>query len=494
MANKSPWRFRPAIGLLTLALAGTLVLGACDDDDDGDTDGTGASPTVDAQTPPPEETAEESSVQLMDDALQAEEITGIDQPTQIVFLGPDDLLVTEKSGNVVRVTDGEVQGEPVLELAANFADERGVLGMTLHPDFATNNYVYIYWTWRGGEGAEPESLLGEATDELEEVPELGNRVDRFVWDGASLTWDQNIIELPSRTTDLTNDRRRGNHDGGVIDFGADGKLYIVMGDQNARGQLQNVADGPAPDTVNELLAVLLRLNDDGTVPEDNPFVGVNDVVDKIWVYGIRNSFGFDFDPKSGELWLEVNGQASSDQLSRHVAGDNLGWIQIMGNPDLYESYVQLESESERVLDSPDFPPSELAATAEEAISRLFLLPGATYAPPQFSWRYATAPAAVGFIEGTALGADYDGDLLVGDVNTGSIYHFDLSEDRMNLALEGDLADGVNDNTSEDLVGELADSLFATGIFVATDIEQGPDGALWIASNAGGAIYKITAAE
>jgi glucose/arabinose dehydrogenase len=489
----------PAL-LIGMALAAAMALAACDDNDSGDNGDSGnlaggaeASPTASAQSPSAGETPQEG-VQLTDSNLQVNEISGLDQPTQIAFLGPNDLLVTQKTGSVVRVTDGQVQSDPVLELAANYADERGVLGLTLHPQFAQNHFVYVYWTWRGKDGPEPDSLLGEATDDLEEVPRLGNRVDRFTWDGSKLTWDRNIIELPSRTTDLTLDRRRGNHDAGVINFGPDGKLYVVIGDQNNRGQLQNVTDGPAADNPDELLAAVLRLNDDGSVPQDNPFVGVNETVAPIWIYGVRNSFGYDFDPKSGALWLEVNGQASHDVVSRYEKGNNIGWIQILGSPDRYDEYVKLESEAPRLLDAPAFPPSMLAPTAEEAINRLFMMPGATYVPPQFTFKYAVAPAGLGFIDGSALGADHDGSLLMGDVNTGSIYEFRLTDDRMSLDLAGGLADGVNDNTSDDLVGEMKDSLFATGIFVATDIEQGPDGTLWISSNAEGKIFKITAGQ
>jgi glucose/arabinose dehydrogenase len=486
-------RTAPAL-LIAVAIAAAAMMSACDDDDDDNGNlegGAETTPTASAQTPSGGETPPKAAPQLTDSTLKMEEISGLDQPTQIVFLGPDDLLVSQKTGSVVRVTSGEVQSDPVLELAANYADERGVLGLTLHPQFAQNHFVYIYWTWRGKEGQEPDSLLGEATDDLEEVPQLGNRVDRFVWDGSKLTWDRNLIELPSRTTDLTLDRRRGNHDAGVINFGPDGKLYVVIGDQNNRGQLQNVTEGPAPDNPDELLAAVLRLNDDGSIPQDNPFVGVNETVAPIWIYGVRNSFGYDFDPKSGELWLEVNGQAAHDIVSRYEKGNNIGWIQILGNPDRYDEYVQLESEAPRLLDNPSYPPSKLAPTAEEAINRLFMMPGATYVPPQFTFKYAVAPAGLGFVDGTALGADHDGSLLMGDVNTGSIYEFHLTDDRMSLDLQGGLADGVNDNTPDDSVGEMADSLFATGIFVATEIEQGPDGTLWIASNADGKIFKIT---
>ena len=143
---------------LLLFLLPVIAL-ACSDDDDGNGDadsqataagggepeataspaeatgGTGATGTTGA-------TGGGSSgpVQLRDDNLRVEQISGLSQPTQIVFLGPDDLLVSEKTGNIVRVMDGEVQDEAVLELPANYADERGVLGLTLHPEFETNNW------------------------------------------------------------------------------------------------------------------------------------------------------------------------------------------------------------------------------------------------------------------------------------------------------------------------------------------------------------------
>lgn len=424
---------------------------------------------------------------VRDPGLVVERIEGLKMPTQIAFLGVNDLLVTEKTGNVVRVQNGQVTG-PVLQLSANYADERGVLGITLHPEFERNRWVYIYWTWTG-EGNVPAGLIGDPSDDIELVPENGNRVDRFRWDGARLSFDCNVIELPSRTTDLTLNRRRGNHDAGVIQFGPDGKLYIVNGDHNVRGQLTNVQSGPAIGD-SGLIGAVLRLNDDGSTPQDNPFVSQGDLAGKIWVYGVRNSFGFDFDPKGGGLWLQVNGQASYDQIGRYERGDNVGWIQLLGPPERFDDFKQLEINTERKLDNPAFPPEMLAANSQEALSRLFLMPGAKYNPPEFAWRMAVAPAGFGFIDGAGLGAEYDGDLLVGDVNTGNIWRLKLSADRQSFQLAGGLADKVNDNDRNNPVGEMADSIFGSGFLVATDIEQGPDGALWITSAAGNAVYRI----
>ncbi len=208
----------------------------------------------------------------MTDASLAVEVaaSGLTEPTAMAFLGPDDFFVTEKStGQVHHVVNGQVS-EPILDLAVNFFDERGLLGIALHPTFAQNGFVYLYWT-ESALGESGDGMFGADTDEATALPDLGNRVDRFTWDGTTLSWDRNLVKLRSNTLDTdTSDRIRGNHDAGPIVFGQDGKLFIIIGDQNQRSQLQNLPNLAAPDDTN-LTGVVLRLNDDGSTPEDNPF-------------------------------------------------------------------------------------------------------------------------------------------------------------------------------------------------------------------------------
>ena len=494
---------RSSIRLLGgLGLAATaLLISGCEDEnapEDASTPTTtGAAPTATttATVSPTEASggtpteAGAPSPTLSDDDLSLETISGLDMPTQIAFLGEGEALVTEKTGAVVHVRDGEVVGDAIT-LATNYADERGVLGITLHPDFAENNFVYVYWTW-SGEGTPPDGLVGEPSNDLEQVPENGNRVDRFTWDGTALQFDQNIIELRSYTTDLTNERRRGNHNAGIIKFGPDGALYVAVGDQNVRGELTNVEDGPGIEE-SGLVAVVLRLNDDGSIPDDNPFVALGEAYAPIYVYGLRNTFGFDFDPDGGRFWLQANGQASYDTLGWYEVGDNLGWIQLMGPPERFDDYKAAELDTDRLLDNPEFPPDRLAENAEAAQESLVLLEGATYRPPVFSWQRAVGLTDVEFVEADTLGDDFEGDLLLGDVVTGMLYHFELSDDRTALDVDDDLEDGVNDNRS-DIRGELDDDhILGEGFGVVTDIESAPDGSLWVASISNGAIYRITA--
>jgi aldose sugar dehydrogenase len=166
-------------------------------------------PAAGGQTPPPTPELEDPGLEVNIAA------TGLDQPISIAFLGRDDILVLEKaSGQVKRVVDGQVRGV-VLDLAVNSASERGLLGIALHPKFRRNGWVYLFWS---------ESSTGEDTAELADVRLMGNRIDRFEWDGRQLEFDRHILTFRSLQDDATNGVLRGNHDGGVLRFGPEGTL------------------------------------------------------------------------------------------------------------------------------------------------------------------------------------------------------------------------------------------------------------------------------
>lgn len=483
-----------------------------------------------AVTKPPIMRADTVAAQLTDPNLQVSVLlnTGLSQPIGIVFLnGTTDYLVLEKaSGQIKRVLGGIIQPTPVLDLPVNSNSERGLLSAVLHPNFPVQPWIYVAWT---------ESSTGADSTAVGSVPLLGNRVDRYTWNGATLTFDRNIVQLRSRQTDnvpvpghegTQNANEQGNHNGGTLKFGPDGKLYIFMGEQGRRGWLQNLPQGPfltapladdtfggpSPDNAH-LSGINLRLNDDGTTPADNPFfavgasmggeVGAN--IQKIYSYGHRNGFGMDFDPYSGWLWQPENGDDAFSELNRVIPGMNGGWIQFAGPVNRISQFKQIETtQFGSAMQQVRYPPTRIAYTPSLALSRLFMLPGATYVDPVFSWKYEVGPAGASFVSGSALGAEYDGTLWVGSARSfgqvggtgGSLYRFRLTPDRLNVDVSADprLADKVADNLfrAQKFEGTESESLIiGTGFGTTTAIEQGPDGNLYIVSITDNAIYKIS---
>jgi aldose sugar dehydrogenase len=479
-------------------------------------------------------------------------VSGLVTPISIAFIGPNDMLVLEKdTGKVVRVRGGSVAGT-ALDLAVNNASERGLLGIALHPDFPANPGVYLYWSclapappstspfFPTQERCSEAPELGADTDNILAVPLLGNRVDRFVWTGSGLVFDRNLVMLRSFQNDGAPDPPgqndsaqppRGNHDGGVIRFGPDRRLYIVIGDNGRRGQLQNLPcgptstrcpgevtpddqfGGPEPDDPH-LTGVILRLNDDGSTPADNPFfltgamtggeVGAN--IAKIYAYGLRNSFGMTFDPLSGSLWEQENGDDSFTELNIAAPGFNSGWVQIMGPPNRISQYKAIET---TVTPSPPDPfaatyfglqqlrwsPTNIADSSGEALSRLFVLPGSRYSAPEFSWKFEVAPAGIGFLSSRALGPQYEGDLFVGAARTflegGHLFHFNLTGNRDNIAVDDPrLEDRVADNRHKWEITESESLLFGRNFGIGTDVQTAPNGNLFVVSLSDGAIYEI----
>jgi glucose/arabinose dehydrogenase len=469
---------------------------------------------------------------LVDPSLSVSTVAGgLSQPIAMAFIGPNDILVTEKAtGLVKRVTNGSVTGV-VLDLAVNSNSERGLLGIALHPNFPGTPYVYLYNT---------ESSTGADTAVAANVPLLGNRVDRFRWNGSILIFDRNIIRLRSFQNDRNNVADptlpvlRGNHNGGVLRFGPDGKLYVIIGDNGRRGWTQNILEGlitntsgqiaddefggPLPDNAH-LTGVILRLNDDGSTPRDNPFhesgeqlgrrIGgslgaeVGDNLQRIFAYGVRNSFGMTFDPKKGDLWTTENSGRAFDEINRVERGFNGGWIQFMGPLSRVAEFKALEiavgfgANGPTGLQQTRFPPASIADTPEDARFRLFDVPGSHARDPEFSWKYVVPPAGLGFVDGTGLGAQYDGDLIVGSAvaraaNPGHLYRFRLNGGRNRFMFDDErLRDKVADNLSlDDFTTEGEEILFGTNFGIVTHIETGPDGALYLVSPSAGSIRKI----
>jgi aldose sugar dehydrogenase len=206
------------------------------------------------------------------------------------------MFITERPGTVRLYRDGELAQEPILEfddVVHERGAEGGLLGMTLHPDFEETNWIYFYYTY--GEGDEE---AGEGWQ---------NQVVRYEVDGTNFR-DRTVIidELPGAWT----------HNGGRIKFGPDDKLYITLGDAQRQRDAQNL---------DVLAGKILRLNDDGSIPDDNPFVG-----SPIYAHGLRNPQGISWHPETGELYSNQHGPTGNDEINLIEPAANYGWPDMEG--------------------------------------------------------------------------------------------------------------------------------------------------------------------
>jgi glucose/arabinose dehydrogenase len=388
-----------------------------------------------------------------------------DVPTSMAFVGSNDFLVLQKETGIVRrVRNGKLSATIALDVSVNFDSERGLLGIAVNTE--TPRKVFLFYTEAGSDGGAP----------------LGNRVYRYTWNPNTglLHSPQLILDLPVTTGP--------NHDGGVLRIGrstdgasaGDGAfLYVVIGDLNRNGKLQNISAGADPDDT----GVIFRIEQDGTPAPGNPFApycsgatatlcdedsdcGANGPcvleVASYYAYGVRNSFGMARDPVTDALWMTENGPNNYDEVNRVDAGLNSGWNQLMG-PD---------------------------ARDLQGTGNLWNMPneGLTYSDPEFSWLTTIAPTGIVLPNATSLGRDYDDVVLVGDANLGQLYAFPLNAARTAFDLTGftGVTDLVADNTTERNQFRIGQ-----GFASITDLVIGPDRHLYVVSIGNETVYRIS---
>lgn len=360
---------------------------------------------------------------ISDANLKVEKVAeGLALPTSMAFIDRDDILILQKDNGMVRlVSNGTLQKGPILDVFVENNSERGLLGVAVANATAPTKTVFLYYT--------------------EQDEEVRNRVYRYDWNGSgNLTGGTLVLDLPGQPGPV--------HDGGKIAIGPDGMLYAVIGDLTRNGVLQNYRDGPEPDDT----SVILRVDRDGNAANGT----MPGSLAKYYAYGIRNSFGLDFDPLTGVLWDAENGPADFDEINVVKPGFNSGWEQVMG------------------------PMAERGRTVDDLVQ----LEGSHYADPVFSWRNAQGVTDIEFLNSTKLGEKYAYNIFVGDIVNGNLYFFTVNDSRDGLVLEGGLADRVADNNQE-----IESVTFGTGFGGITDIETGPDGYLYILTF-GGNLYRI----
>jgi len=356
---------------------------------------------------------------------------GLMNPTGIVFIN-NDILIAEKEGNIRLLSNQQLDEKPIHEFSVNTKSERGLLGIE-----TDGSDIFVYLT------------------EITNDDSLRNKVYKFLWNGNELTNQQLLLDLPALPGP--------NHDGGKLVLEKSNKsainnnLYVVIGDLNHRGILQNINSNNKPDDT----GIILRINSkDGSAIENNPFYSNSDT-SKYFAYGIRNSFGITIDPLTGTLWQTENGPGEYDEINIVKPGFNSGWVQFMGP----------------------------MSSSDNTLNDLQVMPNSFYADPQLSWKDPVALTDIEFLNSSKLGQQYLYKMIVGDYNEGNLYILSLNEKRDNILIDTttnkDLIDKVIDNNEE-----YNSIIFGTGFGSITDLETGPDGFLYVLSFNDGILYKI----
>ena len=219
--------------------------------------------------------------------------SGLTSPTAMEFAPDGRLFVAQQSGRLRVIKNGALLPTDFVTLSVTSNSERGLLGIAFDPAFATNRFVYVYYT--------------RAT-----LP-IKNRVSRFTASAANpdVAMPEEVIILDDIASDA------GNHNGGAIHFGLDGMLYIGVGDGGSTALNSQ--------SLGTLSGKLLRIEPDGGIPPDNPFVGIAGVRGEIWAVGLRNPYTFAVDPLTGRIHINDVGQGTWEEVNLGAAGANYGW-------------------------------------------------------------------------------------------------------------------------------------------------------------------------
>jgi glucose/arabinose dehydrogenase len=224
---------------------------------------------------------------------------GLIGPWSIAFLPGGDILITEKSGRLRLVRNGVLRMEPIEGVPAVLDQgQGGLMDVVPHPDFESNQFVYLTYSKPIGDGSEATTALGRG---------------RFVND--------RLMDFEDIFVSQT--RGRAGHFGSRLAFDADGYIFVTVGERQipSSGDLEA---HPAQDITNHH-GTVNRLNDDGSVPTDNPFAGQGDARPEIWSYGHRNPQGLAIHPETGDIWVTEHGPQGGDELNRILPGLNYGW-------------------------------------------------------------------------------------------------------------------------------------------------------------------------
>ena len=384
---------------------------------------------------------------LSDPNLKIEEVVnGLEAPTTMSFLGPDDFLVLEKDkGTVLRVTNGNILDKPLLDVEVADSVERGMSGIAVSKN-GSNVYVFLYFTEIDGKDGE---------DRKGKLPE-GNRLYRYELVDNQLVNPVLLLDLPADPGP--------RHNGGAIEIGPDKNIYIPVGDidgsfkpfytatktQNSEAGID--ADGRSG---------ILRITQEGQ-PVGKGILGDSMPLRLYYAYGIRNSFGLAFDPITGSLWDTENGPQEGDEINLIYPGFNSGWHKVYG----FSSSPK------------NFDVDEMVTFDDRG----------KYNEPKLVWAGSTGLTSIVFLDTDKLGTVYRNDIFVGAVHNSRIYHFDLNSERNDLIIPETVVAKYVENSPTQVDGNI---VFGDDFGGITDLTVGPDGYLYVVSIGQGKVFRIS---
>ena len=393
----------------------------------------------------------ENQPTILDGDLRLEEVVGgLEFPTSMAFLGPNDFLVLEKqSGTVKRVLDGVAQATPLLDVSVANENERGMLGIVVEREIDSqskiNPHTYVFVTFTESDEDGSDDCSSSDVCKQEGGP-IGNRLYRYELVNNELMNPKLLLDLPGTPGPA--------HNGGVLKIGHDNNIYLTVGDLRCEcTEAANDKDGGRPDG----RAGILRMTLKGEPVPNRSIIGENNPLNLYYAYGIRNSFGIAFDPVTGNLWDTENGAGENDEINLVKPGFNSGHKLIQGMVNDEQDVSLLE----------DF----------EGLGR--------YSDPEFVWTDVVGPTAVTFLDSNKLGQRFTNDMFVGDVHRGNLYHFELNQERTELLLDGPLEDKIADDDEE-----LEGVIIGRNLGGISDLEVGPDGYLYIVSIGLGKVFRL----
>jgi len=330
--------------------------------------------------------------------------TQVDVPWGMDWLPNGDMLVTNRGGELYHFTGGELVGTigGVPDVWAN--GQGGLLDISLHPEYEQNGWIYMtYSSPEGGSGANTALMRAKLSDDL-----------------SSLT-NQEVLYKAEPNSE------RGQHFGSRIVFDGNGHVFFGIGDRGNRDV--------NPQDVTRDAGKIYRLNEDGTIPEDNPFVG-EEGVDAAFAYGIRNPQGMDLHPETGQLWEHEHGPRGGDEINIIEAGNNYGWPEVSFGIN---------------YDGTEFTDDTAKVGMEQ---------------PEWYWDPSIAPSGMTFVTSDKY-PGWQGDILVGSLKFGYI---------------------VRANVENNTV--TGDEILFKDIGRVRNIKQGPDGYIYVATETDNGIVRI----